>query len=266
VPKIVTPEVRKQMGKSLKRSEKAASGDKKYADRVNLVRIGYDYGEANFEMMDAFMHSDFVKAKKYHDIIADDLIPVAIAHKPPVISPRTHVGYFKRFWSRSVTRAYECVTGGNELVAVLPDEWLFFLDPCGAGEALFLYDPEIGIGPWQPIKTWSETASNQGLRYYKSTGWYRTKVTVPSKVEGRTLRLSIGGADDTVRVWIDGKELPQLVRGAAPLGRLFEFDATEAIVPGKEQVLVISVADNGIQELGTFGINGPVFIWSEAAK
>ena len=266
VPKIVTPAVRKQLGKTLARAEKAARSDKEYADRVHLARIGYDYGEANFEMMAAFMEGRFVEAKKHCDRIADELIPIAIAHKPPVISPRTHVGYFKRFWSRNVTRAYECVSGGNEMAVLLPDEWLFFLDPYGAGEDMFLFDPELGTQPWQPIKTRSETASNQGLRYYKWTGWYRTTMTVPGRYAGRKLHFWMGGVDDTPNVWIDGKPLTQTARGAAPLGRAFEFDATEAIVPGQEQVVVISVADNGIQELGTFGINGPVMVWAEATE
>lgn len=266
VPKILTPEVRKQMGKTLERAEKKARSEQKYADRVHLVRMGYDYGEANFAMMDAFMHGDFVEAKKHCDRIADELIPAMTAHKPPVISPRTNVGYFKRFWSRSVNAAHECVTGGNEMAALLPDKWLFFLDPYGAGEDLFLYDPDIGTQPWEPIRTRTATASNQGLRYYKSTGWYRTTVTVPKKYQGRKLHFWMGGVDDTPKVWIDGAPLPQLARGAAPLGRPFDFDATEAVVPGKEQVVVVSVADNGIQELGTFGINGPVMIWAEAAK
>jgi hypothetical protein len=266
VPKILTPDVRKQMGKTLKRAERAARSERQYADRVHLVRMGFDYGEANFAMMEAFKRCDFVEAKEHCDHIAEELIPAMTAHKPPVISPRTHVGYFKRFWSRSVNRAYECVTGGNELAAVLPDEWLFFLDPYGAGEDLFLHDPVLGTQPWQPIRTLSETASNQGLRYYKWTGWYRTTLTVPEKFAGRKLHFWMGGVDDTPRVWIDGKELTQTARGAAPLGRPFEFDATDALEPGREQVVVVSVADNGIQELGTFGINGPVMIWAEAAE
>ena len=264
VPKIVTPAVRKQLGRTLKRAEKAARSNKRAAQRVHIVRIGYDYGEANFEMMDAFMEGRFVEAKKYHDLIVDKLIPAAIAQKPPVISPRSHVGYFKRFWSLNVTRAYECVSGGNELAVLFPDEWLFFLDPYGAGDKLFLQDPSNGTQPWQPILTRSQTASNQGLRYFKWTGWYRTSFTVPKAFAGRKLHFWMGGVDDTPRVWIDGQELKQLKRGAAPLGRPFEFDATAAVTPGQEQVVVVSVADNSMNELGTFGINGPVMIWAEA--
>ncbi len=265
VPKIVTPEIRKQLGETLAEAEKLASGNEKVEARLEIMRLAYEYGEANFKLMDAFMHSDFETAKREHDRIMGTLIPEMTRQdrSPPVISRRSHVGYYKRFWGRSVENAYERITNGREIAAVLPDEWLFFLDPYGAGEELFLWDPQIGTQPWTPVKTYSQTASNQGMRYYKWKGWYRTGIEVPAKYDGRTLRFWMGGVDDTPRVWIDGKELTQLARGAAPIGRPFEFDATDAVKPGTKQTVVVSVADNGVQELGTFGINGPVMIWAE---
>lgn len=265
VPKIITPEIRKQLGQTLAQAEKLAKGNEKVAARVDIVRLAYEYGEASFRQMDAFMHGDFATAKKEHDRIMGTLIPEMTREDrtPSVIARRSHVGYYKRFWGRSVENAYERTINGREVATVLPDEWLFMLDPYGAGEDLFLFDPEVGTGSWTPIKTHSATASNQGLRYYKWKGWYRTKIDVPAKYEGRTMRFWMGGVDDTPRVWIDGVELTQIARGAAPIGRPFEFDCTDAIKPGTTQTVVVSVADNSVNELGTFGINGPVMIWAE---
>lgn len=264
VPKIITPEVRKEMNRSLKAAEKAVKGDKKYEPRVNVVRIGFEYGEANFKMMDAFMHADFKEAKAQHDDITNNLIPTAVANVPPVIAPRTHVGYYKRFWGRNVDNAAERITNGREIATVLPDEWLTFLDPYNSGESLFLFDPALGTQSWRPMKTYSDSSSNQGLRYYKDTIWYRTKLTVPAKYQGRLLRLWLGGIDDTPRIWIDGVELTdRLLRGSAPIGNPWEFDATSVLTPGKEQVIVIKVSDNAVNELGTIGITGPIVVWAE---
>ena len=267
VPKIVTPEVRLRMGETLARAEEVAGSGNKHADRVRLVRIGYEYGEANFKMMDAFFNGDFVEAKVHRDHIGDELIPLAIEHRPAVITPRIHVAYFNRFWAVSVDSAYERVTDGHDMVALLPDEWLFFLDPYGAGEDLMLHRPGIGTQPWQPINTRSKTASNQGLRYYKDgSAWYRTTVTVDEAYAGRPLRIWFGGIDDTAEVWINGEPCELITRGAAPLGRPWIFDATDALEPGEDNLIVVKVTDTFVNELGTFGINGPVMIYAEPAE
>lgn len=264
VPKIITPAVRKEMERTLKEAEAAAKGDKKYEDRVAMIRLGFEYGEANFKMMDAFNHAQFAEAKKYHDEILNKWIPACIAHRPGVIAARSHVGYFKRFWSRAVENAAARVINGREIASVLPDEWVTFLDPYNAGEKLYLQDPQNGTQSWRPMKTWSDSSSNQGLRYYKASIWYRSNLNVPKRFDGRKLRFWMGGVDDTPRVWIDGKELTTVLgKGAAPIGMPWEFDATAAIVPGKEQVVVVKVSDNSVNELGTVGITGPVMVWAE---
>jgi len=264
IPKILTPAVRREMAETLREAEKLAGTGNLFAGRVRLMRIGFDYAEANFAMMDAFARCEFVAAKQHHDHIINDLVPGAMAAQPPVIDKqKLALSYFRRFWGRSVSNAYERVTNGREIAAVLPDEWRIFLDPYNKGEELFLYEPELGSNSWLPIKTWSQTTSGQGLRYYKWAAWYRCRVNVPAKFAGRTLRFWMGGVDDTAKVWINGKELPMLEKGAAPIGRPWEFDATEAVRAGQDNVVVVKITDNVVNELGTYGINGPVMIWAE---
>jgi hypothetical protein len=265
VPKILTPEVRKKMGATLASAEQAAGNEDKFAQRVKLVRIAYDYGEANFKMMDAFWRGDFVEARKHHDQIEKELIPAATATKPAVLS-KAHVGYFKRFWSGSVTNAAERVTGRRELVVNMPDQWRMMLDPNGTGEQLFLFQPGLGTNAWAPIKTWSTSTSNQGLRYYRGSAWYRCSVKVPEKFAGRPMRVWFGGLDDTASVWANGKPLTMINTGAAPIGRPHEFDAGDTLRPGQDNVVVVKVSDNSVNELGTFGINGPAMIWAEPAE
>ena len=54
------------------------------------------------------------------------------------------------------------------------------------------------------------------------------------------------------------------VRGAAPIGRPWEFDATHAVTPGTKQVLVVKVSNRAVNELGTGGITGPAMIYATA--
>jgi len=265
IPKILTPAVMGRMGDTLRQAEQLAPAGSVYADRVKMMRMAYDFGRATLDMMQAVKDFDFVRAKALHDRILDELVPPALEHKPPVLSVRYAGRFTNRFWSGTVESAYERVTGGNEIVAKLPDEWLCFLDPYSGGEELGLWQPDLGTGPWQPIKTYSASWSNQGLRYYKGAMWYRTSVEVPARFEGRRIRLWLGGVDDTPSAWINGQKLEVLERGAAPTGRPWEFDAADSVRFGAENVIVIKVENRGIQELGTGGLTQPAMLWAAPA-
>jgi hypothetical protein len=129
---------------------------------------------------------------------------------------------------------------------------------------MFLFKPELGTNSWLPIKTTSSTASDQGMRYYNGAAWYRCTVGVPAKYKGRKLRAWFGGVDGDTSVWINGKPLTLLQQGAKPFGNPWEFDATDAVKPGGDNVVVVRAVRTHVNELGTFGINGPAMIWAEA--
>jgi hypothetical protein len=228
-----------------------------------MVRVALEFGKITMDMMAAVNALDFERAKADLDRLEDDIIPEALGHEPLILSWRYAPGFTERFWGGTVESGYERVTGGNEIAARLPDEWLFMLDPLDGGEDLGLWKPQIGTGSWAPLKTWSQSWSNQGLRYYKGVGWYRTTVAVPARFEGRKLGLWLGGVDDQAQAWINGRELPVLVRGAAPSGRPWDFDAADAVRFGAPNVIVVKVSNKNVDELGTGGLTGPAMLWAE---
>jgi hypothetical protein len=132
-------------------------------------------------------------------------------------------------------------------------------------EALGFHKPGMGDRNWTTLRTKSDSWSNQGLRYYKGEAWYRTRFMVPVKYRGRDLRLWFGGIDDTAKAWINGVALEQLAKGAAPIGRPWEFDATPAVALGKQNMLVVKISNRAVNELGTGGITGPAMIYAPAA-
>jgi hypothetical protein len=193
-----------------------------------------------------------------------ELIPIALEHVPSILNPRYAPGFTKRFWGGTVESGYRCVTGGSEIVVELPDEWQFMLDPLNGGEALGFHKPGMGDRNWTTLRTKSDSWSNQGLRYYKGEAWYRTRFDVPKKYGGRELRLWLGGIDDQAKAWINGKALPELSRGAAPIGRPWEFDASKAVRAAEPNVIVVKVSNRAVNELGTGGITGPAMIYAPA--
>jgi len=264
IPHVLTPEVMAQLEKTLKQAEGLAPAGSVYARRIDITRQGFEFGKASLAMMAALNSFEFVEAKSKLDLVLNEILPKATALDPPAMNSRFAPGYTKRFWSGTVTSAAERVTNGNEIVAKLPDEWLFMLDPLDGGEGIGLWKPTAGTGSWQPLKTYSQSWSNQGLRYYKGEVWYRTTAGVAAKFKGRKIRLWMGGVDDTPKAWINGKALDVLAKGAAPTGRPWEFEATDAVKFGEPNVIIVKVSNRAINELGTGGITGPAMLWAEA--
>lgn len=260
VPHILTAEVRSDMRRTLEEAERAAGNDNRYAKRVALVRMGFDYGDANIEMINAYRRGQWVEANEHHERIINDLMPPMLEHDPPLLHP-TLPRYLKRFWSTTVQAAAERVTGGNEQIVLLPDVWHYMQDPYNGGEQMGLWKQSLGTGPWQPIKTATESTSNQGLRYYKGTLWYRTTFELTDAQAGRTMKLFLAGVDDTPRAWINDHKLELELKGAAPIGRPWEFAAGDSVRAGKNTI-VIAVEDTRINELGTVGLTAPVMLWS----
>jgi hypothetical protein len=62
---------------------------------------------------------------------------------------------------------------------------------------------------------------------------------------------------------MNGRELPVLAKGAAPTGRPWEFDATDAVAFDKANVVVVKVSNRAVHELGTGGLTGPAMLWAE---
>ena len=263
IPHILTPAVMKDLRNTLEKAERLASKDPILARRVNMVRVGYDFGVANLEMMAAVNAFDFIKAKQQYDHLINDIVPMALAHDPQLLNMRYARSFIDQFWGDTIKTGYDIATGANEIIAKLPDQWQFLLDPLDGGEALGFYKPGMGDRNWTTLNTYSTSWSNQGLRYYKGECWYRTKIDVPAKYRGRRLRLWLGGIDDNAKAWINGTALPQLARGRAPTGQPWQFDATAAIEPGQHNVIVVKVSNRAVDELGTGGITGPAMLWAE---
>ena len=262
IPKFLTPEVMRQLDATLRKAERAAHGDPVIKRRVNMVRIGYAFGAANLHMMAAVNEFEFIEAKRQLDSIRNDIIPRAMNHDPPLLNVRYAEGFVNRFWATTVEEGYERGTGGNEIVARLPDQWLFQLDPLNAGEDLGFYRPRMGVNNWTPIKTKSTSWSNQGLRYYKGESWYRANVEVHTRFACRVIRLWIGGVDERAQAWINGQELPLLAEGLPPIGKAWEFDASDAVVVGGSNIIVVKVVNQAHNGLGCGGITGPAMLWA----
>lgn len=245
-------------------AKRSADADGVYAGRVKMIMQTFDLLESFIAMMDARVENDFEKGKaelEKMDAVAEELM----AYEPvPMLSAgrfSTYTNYTKRFFRHCTEQGYARVTGGNQLIAAAQDEWDFQIDPLRVGEDIGLWRTGITGGDWQRIKTSSSSWSNQGLRYYKGLAWYRQTLTVPEKFAGKRVFFWCGGVDESAKVWINGKETG-ISHGAAMYP--FELDATEMVQAG-DNTVVVCVANERVNELGTGGILAPVILYAPAA-
>ncbi len=256
--------LRQQARQLLDEGRRLAPGDDSYAQRVEIITQTFDLLEAFVAMMEARVEVHFVAAKaelEKMDAIAERLM----AHEPvPMLSAgrfSTYMNYMRRFFRHCTEQGHARITGGNQLLAAAKDEWDFQIDPMAIGEDIGLWRTEITGGNWQKLRTSSTSWSNQGLRYYKGLAWYRQTLTLPENAAGKRVFFWCGGVDESAKVWINGKEVG-ISHGAAMYP--FELDATPAIAPGKN-VVVVCVANERVNELGTGGILAPAMLYAPAA-
>lgn len=139
----------------------------------------------------------------------------------------------------------------------LRGDWEFRLDPENEGirrkwfSTLISYSEKIQVpGCWQAQ---GFGAANRHLRHdYQGKAWYRRIVKVPAEWAGKRVWIHIGGASNTADVFINNRLVGVVEGFLTP----YEFDATEAIKPGTENVIVCRVDSTGPAPVGTFNLMG----------
>jgi exo-1,4-beta-D-glucosaminidase len=70
--------------------------------------------------------------------------------------------------------------------------------------------------------------------------WYRKEFILPASLAGKSIWLNFGGINYRANIWLNGKQIakPEDVAGA---WRTYEFNITDAAMPGKTNVLAVEV-------------------------
>jgi len=169
--------------------------------------------------------------------------------------------YLKRYFEKFVTEGAKYSTAPYRIVMPLPDELLTQMDPTGAGERMGFPRPKINDSLFLKTHTWAATWDAQGLGALRNGAvWYRFHFDTPADLSGQALGLFIGGVEDQVDVWLNGKPV-----GSSPRGFCvpFVFDLSKAVEPSGSNVLVMKVTRlSAINEIGLGGIIRPCFLFA----
>lgn len=255
IPLIYDAATRKIAVESLAKATQLAT-EEPYASRVKALAGCWHY----FELFDRLLATRFT-----HDYVAskaalDELLALQIelrAISTNMINTKFDE-YMNRFYKAPTIQGYERVTGNNKFIAGLNPIWQFMMDPGNIGTDINLWDHHNTGGSWMTNDSrlsWSA----QGLRYYKGIAWFKQTIDVPQFTKGQKTFLWFSGVDEEATVWVNSKLVGASARGSF---KPFDLDITDAIKPGKTNTVVVRIANEVLNELGTGGIVGPVMIYA----
>ena len=222
--------------------------------RVQIAELSLNALDDFLSFKTAFNNFEFAKAKKYFDKVRKELL-AATANGEGYISTGG-AGYLRKLQQDAVEAAVKYSSAPYKIVYKIPNKLKTMFDQFNAGGMMGYYAPEINDQHFIETQTFKSTWDAQGLLGYRSgSAWYR--IPFP-KLDTKTAGLLVGGVDNIVRVWCNGKYIG-MGRG---FGRPFTFDLTGLLNENGDNLLVIQAQRRGNSEIGTGGIIYPCFIFT----
>lgn len=251
------------METSLARAESIAAGaaNQVYAARVAVARLAFNAGRAMLQTHQALLSGNFAQALQLRDT-TKQAFDTAATHKPAAVQPFA-LRYIDRFLGNTIIDGLASSSAPNSVLSTAPETWQGLIDDSAAAESDEVYAADYPLASWTSLQTTSRTWSAQGLRYYKGHAWYACDLAVPEIGGVGGVELWLGLVDESARVWLNGNELPVLKSNGSFLW--WRFDATAACLTGQPNRLVVKVANQIVDELGTGGLLGPAFLYSNGS-
>lgn len=155
--------------------------------------------------------------------------------------------------------------------------WKYQQDKENTGEISGWGKPDFNDAEWKTTDVGTETWSTMGLADYFGAVWYRVNVKFKDLPAGKKTFLWISATDGAARVWINGVRVPYRNSDGTPVldkqgkeievpnsyGKPFSFEITNALKPNATNQIAIEATHTFINELGTGGLLGPVYLYQE---
>ncbi len=262
IPDIYSADNMKYLAQRLADATRVTKDDHPYDERVKIATRSWDYLNAFLQMREA------AESYRWADANAalNEMREVGAwleSYDPPLLHPRGGLPRLERFWAPEVEQGLERISGRNSSIEGMPDRWRTYMDPNDVGEDLRFFSRRVDDSDWQTLRTYSESWSDQGLRYYRGAMWYRQEVQILPMWGGRQVMLWFAGVDENAKVWVNDIYVGELeTNGWTPA----ELDITHAVRFGRQNLIAVKVTNDELNELGTGGITRPVMVWSPASE
>ena len=165
------------------------------------------------------------------------------SHKPDVEN-----GTRKERIAALFTNAEEPKDTSN--IFLLPDVWKFSLDLDRTGEQEGWNKVDFNDSKWLDMSVFNFIAY-QGIFTWSPHFWYRTSFNAPVFTDGKKIFMRVGALDDGGTIYLNGKKVyERLHLKPNDWKTSFEFDVTDALIPGKKNIVAI----RGIDHQGAAGL------------
>jgi hypothetical protein len=249
LPYVYTPELLARLEKHQQAAEKLANGEG-VKNHVRADRLILEHLKGYMALHRAEWTCNFPEAVRQADYMLEQRRQLH-ALSPFYCMPddkKAESGFY--YWGLNARRDYyqklaDLTTGkAGDLVAVLPEEAAFRLDPRDEGRFARWYLPGFGDAGWQRQKTTMPFYAHghrdvSGFPYLGAL-WYRLTVDVPPKFQGKKLMLYAPALETEAWVWVNGKFVAhRAYREAYERPNELDCDVTAALVPGRKNVVVL---------------------------
>ncbi len=176
--------------------------------------------------------------------------------------------YFSRFFKKAYDDAARIAKRFNVIRPPLR-QWRYQVDRKNKGEALGWQRAGFDDHTWKTTDPCVDTWFTLGLDDYFGSVFYRTTVAVPDASTDKNVYLWISSTDGSVKVFVNGRHIPY-VDANGQTKDVFSgyctpasFDITSAIGPGRDNQITIIGSRLYLNELGTGGLLGPVYLYRD---
>lgn len=273
LPYVYTPELVAELEKHVVAAEKLAA-DAWSKPRVRADRLTLEHLKGFMAMHQAEFAAKFTEAAKQAEYMLKQREPLFAMNRSYFdINPMTGESSGFYYWGTVARRDYyrkmaDLTTGKTgDMIAVLPEQARFTIDPRDDGRHAGWYEPLFDDKAWKNIPTTAPFyiqghRDDQGYPYLGAM-WYRLDVDVPAVAKGRKVMLYAPAVESEAWVWGNGKfighrEYHEAYERPNPI----DMDVTKALKPGEKNSVVVRVhtALNPAAQAG--GLTSRLFLYS----
>lgn len=252
LPYIYTPELAAELEKHVAAGEKLATNDWS-KPRVRADRLTLEHLKGFMAMHRAEFAADFAEAAKQAEYMLKQREPLFAMNRAFFdINPKGGESFGFYYWGTVARRDYykkmaDLTTGKTgDMIAVLPEQARFALDPRDDGRHAGWFEPDFDDHAWKQIPTTvpfyvQGHRDAQGFPYMGAL-WYRLDVDVPATAKGRKVMLYAPAVESEAWVWVNGqivghREYHEAYERPNPI----DMDVTAALKPGQKNSVVVRV-------------------------
>lgn len=278
LPWLYTPDLMAKLSTHLVAAEAAATAPREKL-HVQIDRLIYEHLKAYVQMNAADLSGNYSEAAR-HAAAMLQIRPQLHAINSFLMMPSekktdgsTDYNSGAWYWTVTDRAAYyqklaDMLSGktGN-LVAMLPDQAAFSVDPKDEGRFAGWYETDWSTQAWQKISMakpfYLQGHMDAEGRPYMGNLWYQFKVDVPALAKGKQVLLYAPVVEAEAWTWVNGKYV-----GHRPYRETYErpnemeLDVTNAIRPGQGNVVSIRISTSANRTALAGGLTSRLFLYS----